>query len=128
MSGPPAVAPVTRRLDQHRVDAYAEAARDRNPLHVDREFALRSGFGGAVAHGMLVLALVSEVMSAAFGRRWAERGALKVRWRQPALCPVTVTARAVLRAERDGVATYDVTCVDEQGVELLTGIASAPYE
>ena len=128
MSGPPTVAPVTRLLDQPRIDAYADAARDRNAVHLDREFARGSGFESTIAHGMLVLALVSEAMSAAFGRRWAESGALKVRWRQPALCPVTVTARAELRSERDGVATYDVSCVDEQGVELLTGTASAPYE
>jgi acyl dehydratase len=120
------VEPVTRLLDQARVDAYARAARDPNPLHLDAQVARRSGFEGTIAHGMLVLALVSEAMSAAFGRRWAEGGSLKIRWRAPALIPLTVTARAELRSEQDGVVTYDVTCEDEQGRVLLTGAASAP--
>ena len=126
MSAAPRVEPVTRLLDQARVDAYARAARDPNPLHLDAQVARRSGFERTIAHGMLVLALVSEAMSAAFGPRWAEGGSLNVRWRAPALIPLTVTARAELRSQRDGVATYDVTCEDEQSRVLLTGAASAP--
>ena len=133
MSDAPRVQPVTRLLDQPRVDAYARAARDPNPLHLDAQVARRSGFDGTIAHGMLVLALVSEAMSGAFGRRWAEGGALKVRWRAPALVPATVTARAELRSHVDGVATYDVSCEGEGegegegGTALLTGTASVPH-
>src|SRR5690606_4693222 len=94
VSAPPEVPLITRLLDQARVDAYAEAAQDRNPIHIDPDFAATSTFGRPITHGMLVLALVSEAMAAAFGERWAEGGSLKVRWRAPAVQPVTVTARA----------------------------------
>jgi acyl dehydratase len=77
---------------------------------------------------MLVLALVSEAMTGAFGERWASSGTLKVRWRAPAVQPVSVTARASLRSSEDGVATYDVSCEAEDGTVLLTGSASAAYE
>ena len=127
MSDAPEVPAVTRLLDQARVDAYARAARDHNPLHLDPKHARQMGFESTIAHGMLVLAVVSEAMTAAFGRRWAERGSLKVRWRAPALVPVTVTARAELRSEGDGMATYDVSCEDQHGTVLLSGTASAPY-
>ena len=73
---------------------------------------------------MLVLALVSEAMTNAFGEAWERGGSLKVRWRQPALVPIEVTARAVLKSEHDGVATYDVSCEDASGEALLTGTAS----
>lgn len=126
MSTPSSIPPVTRLFDQSRVDAYASAARDGNPVHVDAAFARRSGFDGTIVHGMLVLALVSEAMGTAFGARWAAGGALKVRWRAPALVPATVTARAVLRSEREGAATYDVTCEDAGGALLLSGTASVP--
>lgn len=128
MSEPPVVAPVTRLIDQARVLAYADAARDPNPLHTDAEYAKTTPFGRPIAHGMLVLALVSEAMAGAFGKRWAGGGTLGVRWRSPAMHPVTVTARAALRGTKDGIATYDVTCEDEAGTLLLTGTASAPYE
>ncbi|MSQ41595.1 MAG: hypothetical protein EXR65_00935 [Dehalococcoidia bacterium] len=127
VSAPPQVPAVTRLLDRARVGAYAGAARDGNPIHLDPVVARAAGLDGPLAHGMLVLALVSEAMSRAFGRRWADSGSLKVRWRAPALVPSVVTARAVLRSERDGVASYDVRCEDARGVVLLNGTASARY-
>ena len=120
----PAVTPVTRLIDQERVDRYALAARDPNPIHTDAGFAAASEFGSRIAHGMLVLALVSEVMSAAFGRRWAETGTLKVRWRAPAVQPVELTARAEPRSVAGGVASYEVSCRDASGTALLSGTAS----
>lgn len=122
----PAVESVTRLIDQARVNRYAQAANDPNPLHLETEQARNSQFGRPVAHGMLVLGVLSDAMSAAFGDRWAAGGKLKVRWRAPALPPVTVTARAELKSVKDGVAFYDVVCEDESGQALLTGTASAP--
>jgi 3-hydroxybutyryl-CoA dehydratase len=126
-TAPPVVAPVTRHIEQSRVDLYARAARDPNPLHSDAEYAAATPFGRPIAHGMLVLAFVSEMMAAAFGERWEGGGMLDVRWRSPAMPPVTVTARASLRGVKDGVATYDVTCEDAAGTQLLSGTASARY-
>ena len=68
----PPVAPVTREIDQPRVDAYAAAAPDQNPFHRETPEAAASQFGRPIAHGMLVLALVSEAMTAAHGLRWWE--------------------------------------------------------
>ncbi|MPZ98176.1 MAG: hypothetical protein GEU80_02380 [Dehalococcoidia bacterium] len=126
-AGAPQVEPVTRLIDQPRMDRYAEAANDPNPIHRETPEALLGQFGRPIAHGMLLLGLVSEAMTRAFGERWATGGNLKVRWRAPALPPVTVTARASLKSERDGVAAYDVAVEDEHGEVLLTGTASAPY-
>lgn len=47
-------------IDQKRVDAFAEATNDHNPLHVDPDWARQNGpFGGPVAHGFLTLSLLS---------------------------------------------------------------------
>ena len=124
MSAAPEVAPVTRLIDQERVVRYAAAARDTNPIHTDPAFAAATEFGRPIAHGMLVLALVSEAMSGAFGRRWAESGTLKVRWRAPAVQPVELTARAEPRGLSGGVASYELSCVDAGGTVLLSGTAS----
>lgn len=125
MSAPPVLS-VTRLIDQARVDRYAVAAHDMNPIHRETAEAYAGPFGRPVAHGMLVLALVSEAMSDAWGETWAQRGVLKVRWRQPALVPVRVTARATLRAEAGGLASYDVVCEGDDGTVLLTGTAAVP--
>lgn len=47
-------------IDQARVNAFAEATNDHNPLHVDPDWARENGpFGGPVAHGFLTLSLLS---------------------------------------------------------------------
>ena len=125
MSAPVSIA-VTRHIDQPRVDRYAVGAHDMNPIHRETPEAYAGPFGRPVAHGMLVLSLVSEAMSNAFGETWERGGSLKVRWRQPAFVPLDITARATLKAEAGGVATYDVVCEDGAGETLLTGSASVP--
>ncbi|MEH0981783.1 MaoC family dehydratase [Micromonospora sp. CPCC 205556] len=46
------------RVDQDRVDAFAEATGDRQWIHVDPERARSGPFGGTVAHGFLMLSLL----------------------------------------------------------------------
>ncbi len=45
-------------VDQERVDAFADATEDHQWIHVDRERAAASPFGGTIAHGYLTLSLV----------------------------------------------------------------------
>lgn len=42
-------------LTREIIDAYGDLTTDRNPLHVDDEFAAASQFGGIIAHGFLLL-------------------------------------------------------------------------
>ena len=52
-----------RVVRQDRINAYAEASGDHNPIHIDPEFAAKTPLGGTVAHGMLILAYLSEFMT-----------------------------------------------------------------
>lgn len=124
------VDPVTHFVDAHQVRLYADAARDHNLIHIDERFAATTSYGRPIAHGMMVLALVSEAMAATHGRRWANGGTLKVRWRSAAMPPVRITASAVLKGIESGpegdIATYDVRCEDASGEVLLTGTTTVP--
>lgn len=42
-------------LNRDQIEQYASFSNDRNPLHVDAEFAAASRFGGIIAHGFLLL-------------------------------------------------------------------------
>ncbi|MEX1022198.1 MAG: MaoC family dehydratase [Dehalococcoidia bacterium] len=127
MDAAPATLSVSRLVDQPRVDRYALAARDPNPIHRETPEAYAGPFGRPAAHGMLVLGLVSEAMTQGFGMAWANTGTVKVRWRAPGLTPFTATARADLKKDEGGVATYEVTCTDDAGETLLTGTATVRY-
>ena len=82
---------VVKLVDQARVEDYAHASGDFNPIHIDQEFASQSQFGGTIAHGMMVAATISEIMTGAFGSDWATTGKMKVRFRSPVKPGQTVT-------------------------------------
>ncbi len=119
---------VKRLVDQEMVTAYAHASRDHNPIHLDADFAADSQFGAIVAHGMLTLAFVAQMMSEAFGTAWEERGALKVRFKGPAYPGdhVTTFGQVTRETEKDGERLVEcaVGLKNQEGAELITGTAS----
>ena len=119
--------PLVRMATQERIDQYAAASGDYNPIHVDPAFAARSPFGGTVAHGMLLLAYVSTLLTQAFGRAWLQTGALRVKFRNPAPAGTTVTAQGwVERLEEGHGVQYAVCAVrleNAAGEALLSGEA-----
>jgi 3-hydroxybutyryl-CoA dehydratase len=119
---------VTKRLTQEQIDRYADASGDHNPLHIDQAFAAKTQFGGTIAHGMLVLAFVSEMLTGAFGRAWAESGRLKVRFRAPARPGDTVEALGRVTRAEGGRVACDVECRSAAGEVLISGEAEVSLE
>lgn len=123
----PEVVPVVKHLTQEQIGRYADATGDHNPIHVDEAFASGTPFGGTIAHGMLVLASISEMMAAAFGEAWLAGGRLRVRFRGPARPGDAVTVSAKPQAARDaGMLTYTVECRNQQDELLISGTAEVP--
>jgi 3-hydroxybutyryl-CoA dehydratase len=122
------VASVAKQLTQEQVQRYADATGDHNPIHVDAAFARATPFGGTIAHGMLVLAAISEMMAAAFGEAWLASGRLRVRFRAPARPGDTITASAQPQAPRDGMAAYAVEVRNQRDEVLISGTAEVPAD
>jgi acyl dehydratase len=51
---------VTRELTREMIQHYAAASGDSNPVHLEDEAAVASGFPGVIAHGMNILAIACE--------------------------------------------------------------------
>lgn len=114
---------VTKTITQEKIDAYALAGGDGNPLHTDAAFAANTQFGGTIAHGMLVLAYVSEMLTAAFGGDWLAGGRLKVRFRAPARPGDTLTSSGKITRVEGGEILCAVECRNESGEVLVSGEA-----
>ena len=110
---------VVREIDQRRIELYAEASGDYNPIHVDREYAVGTQFGSTIAHGMMVAAIVSEAMAVAFGRLWAEGGRMRLRFKAPVYPGDTVTAFGEVKRIDDQGGVSEIVC--SVGVRRQTG-------
>ena len=123
---------VTRSIIQRNINLYAQASKDFNPIHIDEDFARKTPLGGTIAHGMLVLAYVSHMMTVAFGRAWLSGGGLNVRFKTPARPGDTITVSGrVLKIERGEnriSVRCDVLCQNQNGEAIITGEATLKTE
>lgn len=88
-------------IDQDMINTFADATRDHQFIHVDKEKAAQTLFGTTIAHGYLTLSLVSSFLEecsiAPTGTVMAiNYGSDKVRFLQPVKVDSEVRAQAVL--------------------------------
>ncbi len=120
---------VRRAISREGINAYRNASGDHNRIHYDDEFAAATRFGGVIAHGMLTLALVSEIMTKAYGADWLTSGSLRVRFRGAAYPGDTLEVNGVVAKTELGETGATVTCNVEvrnadNGDRIITGTAS----
>lgn len=56
----------THLVTQEEINAFAQVSGDKNPLHIDPDFASKTVFGKPIAHGMFGLSLISAALGMRF--------------------------------------------------------------
>lgn len=120
----------SRHVTQEQIDAYALASGDHNPLHTDPAFAATTPLGGTVAHGMLVLAWLSALLTDEFGEAWVARGSFRIRFRAPSRpgdeLNVSATVRTVQETPAGRRATLDLLVANQRQETVIDGQATVP--
>jgi acyl dehydratase len=87
-------------VSQERIDTFAKAIDDPQWIHVDRERAKESPFGGTIAHGFLTLSLLSHLSERTFSfsdrKMGVNYGLNRVRFTSPVSSGSRVRARFTL--------------------------------
>ncbi len=118
---------VVENLTRTHFVRYAGASGDFNPMHHDDSIATQVGNPSVFGHGMLTAGLMARVVKDWFGpeamRRFQVRFAKQV-WPGDT---VTFAARVSAKREEDGAKLADLECTatNQDGVEVLTGTATA---
>ncbi len=116
-----------KQITQDEINLYAKASRDFNPIHIDPVFALQTPVKGTIAHGMLVLSYVSQVMTDSFGLNWLRGGRFNIRFKAPARPGDTLTIQGkVEKIEAQGPQTQvvcSVLCANQNQEANITGEA-----
>lgn len=53
---------IRKEITDRDIEMFAEVTTDRNPVHLDEEYAQETRFEGRIAHGMLTAGLISAVI------------------------------------------------------------------
>lgn len=86
----------SRTVTEADIVLFAGISGDFNPLHLNREFAEQTRFGGNIAHGMLTASLISTVIGTKLPGPGAIYMSQNLRFTAPVKAGDTVTARAVV--------------------------------
>lgn len=121
--------PIIRTVTRDTIADYEEILGIGNPLHLDEEYARETPFGGIIAHGMMSLAYVSEMMAQAFGRGWYEAGELDTTFVRAVRPGDTIITRGKITGQRrtseQTHVVCEVYCENQMGERVLEGTAQA---
>ena len=67
-------------LKQSDLILYANASGDHNPIHLDKEYAESTRFKSRIAHGMISLAIVTEMLHEFFSYNLLSNGKIKTKF------------------------------------------------
>ena len=112
-------------ITQECINLYAKASKDFNPVHIDPEYAKNTPLGGTIAHGMLSLSYISEMMTAVFEWYWLQGGSIDVRFKTPARPGDTITVSGNIKkmetSETMTMLRCDVLCTNQNAETIVTG-------
>ncbi len=107
------------RLTQERIDAYAEASGDHNPIHLDPDFARAVGLPSTIAHGLLTMGAATAQLE-----RWAESLAyvakVTCRFSAPVPSGDVVTGHPLVIRSAPGLAQVEMEVLNGAGERALT--------
>lgn len=111
---------------QEAVAQFADLTGDRNPLHLDAEYAAHTPFGRPIVHGILVAGLFSAILGEDLPGRGAIYLGQTLRFVAPVYVGETVTATAEVIAVRPEkrIITLKTDCANADGVPVVTGEAT----
>ena len=116
-------------INAEDIDLFAHVSTDKNPIHIDEEYAARTPFGGRVAHGIMIASMISAVL----GNDLPGHGSIYLGQTLKFLAPVrigdmiTVTAEVISLREDKRIVTLRTDCTNQEGTLVLTGEAIIKY-
>ena len=118
-------AEISKTIADEDVRAFAELTGDRNPVHLDEEYAAATRFGRRIAHGMLGASLISAVLANELPGRGTVYLSQTLKFTAPVFLGDTVTARVTVKSVREDkpVVTLETVCTNERGERVVEGEA-----
>jgi 3-hydroxybutyryl-CoA dehydratase len=111
-------------ISEADIEKFAEVSGDRNPLHLDEEYAKKTPFGQRIAHGALTASFISGILGNDLPGPGAIFVGLSMRFKRPVFIGSEVRVRAEITEmqERGNRVTLKVSC-NVDGKAAISGEA-----
>lgn len=111
-------------ITEKDIELFAEVSGDRNPLHMDEEFAKQTPFGQRIAHGALTASYISGILGNNLPGPGSIFTGLSMRFRRPVFIGSEVTVRVEVSEmqPRGNRVTLKVSC-NVDGKAAISGEA-----
>ena len=115
----------TKTFSDADVRKFAEISGDKNPVHIDDEYAAQTQFKKRLIHGMLTAGLISAVL----GTELPGEGSIylnqSINFRAPVFINDTITATVTVTKthERKPIVTLETICKNQNDVVVIEGEA-----
>jgi acyl dehydratase len=118
-------AEISKVFGDQEVKDFAELSEDRNPVHLDSEYAKNSKFGKKIVHGALFSSLISALLGCTLPGPGTIYMSQNTKFVSPCFIGEKVTARAEIIKihETKPIATLKTTVRNETGKILMDGEA-----
>ena len=115
---------IVEDLTRTQIVQYAGASGDYNPVHSDEKFVTEvAGYPTVFAHGMLTMGMTGRMITNYVGDgRLTEYG---VRFTSQVFPGDSLDSTATVTAIRDGLVDLEVSTVNQEGIEVAKGSATA---
>ena len=118
-------AQISKTITEGDIELYARATGDFNPIHLDQAYAEKTMFKGRIAHGILSLGLLTNVLGNILPGHGTIYLSQEIRFLAPVRIGDTLTARVevIELIPETNRAKFKTTCINQEGKEVADGIA-----
>lgn len=118
-------AEVSKTITDYDVKMFSEISTDRNPVHLDEEYAQKTVFKKRIAHGVLVSGLISAALAGQLPGPGCVYLGQELKFNAPVYLDDTITARVEITELRDdkNIVKLSTVCINQSGIEVITGNA-----
>ncbi len=113
-------------VDDDLVSAFAEVSGDRNPVHMEEEYAAKTRFGRRIAHGMIAGSLISATLANDLPGPGTVYLSQQLTFRAPVFIGdvITATVEVMTWDPVKRFSTLSTTCSKQDGTIIVSGEAS----
>ena len=107
------------------VRIFADISGDKNPIHLDSEYAASTQFGVRLVHGMLTAGLISAILGTQLPGPGSVYIKQTINFRAPVYIGDAITAEVRAKKVRGDkpIATFETVCKKDDGTVVIDGEA-----